>query len=109
MTNVPAGRFVRLSHAEAELAGVTTTFLAAAEDSAPDAESNGILASVAATDPQRAARIQSGLSELIAHDEQVMSWLESDPANAAQFAHDPFAALHAALPELPADFFEGWR
>ncbi|MFC5826077.1 hypothetical protein [Nonomuraea insulae] len=38
-----------------------------------------------------------------------MSWLEAGPANAALFAADPVAALRRAQPDLPEDFFDGWR
>jgi hypothetical protein len=95
-----------LSHASTDLKGVTMTFLGAG---AADVPSHVLLASIAATDPGRAQRIQAGLTRLIAQDDAVMKWMEADPAHAAQFAADPIAALHAALPDLPADFFDAWR
>jgi hypothetical protein len=109
VTGTPATRFVRLSHADPALAGVTMTFLTADADAAADTTSNDLLATLAATDPERAQRIQAGLAELIARNEAVMSWLEADATHAAQFAADPVNALHAALPDLPADFFDAWR
>jgi hypothetical protein len=109
VTTSPNRRFTRLSHADPELAGVTITFLGAAPGTAPTPDNHGVLASVAATDPQRAARIEAGLTELIAQDDRMMTWLQADPANATLFTHDPVAAVHEALPGLPADIFDGWR
>jgi hypothetical protein len=108
VTSTPATRFVRLHQPAPNLGGVTLTFLAAGADAAAHTTSNGLLASVATTDPARAQKIEAGLAELIKHDDAMMSWLEADPAHAAQFAADPVSAVHAALPDLPADFFDGW-
>jgi len=102
----PKGRFARISHKAHDR--VTTTFLAAEPGYVPDTSNHAVLADVAKTDPARAARIQEGLRRLVASDDAVMAWLEADPAHAALLASDPRAALRQALPDLPADFFDGW-
>jgi hypothetical protein len=109
VTDTPNRQFVRLAHADPKLAGTTMTFLGAAPEASVTADNDGILASIAEKDPPRAARIQAGLAQLIAQNDRVMSWLQADVANTTLFAQDPAAAVHAALPELPADFFEGWQ
>ena len=106
MTDHPEVRFARLHHTAHER--VTTTFLAAEPGYVPDTSNHGVLAHVAKTDPERAARIQAGLRRLIAHDDAVMAWLEADPANAALLASDPRAALRRAIPDLEEGFFDGW-
>lgn len=102
----PKGRFARISHAAHER--VTTTFLAAEPGYVPDTANHAVLADVAKTDPARAERIRADLERLIRHDDAVMAWLEADPAHAALLAADPRAALRQAIPDLPADFFDGW-
>jgi hypothetical protein len=87
------------------------TFLAATAGNAGDgnAAGDGVLAGIAERDPGRAERIRTGMRQLIGRDDAVMRWLEADPANTALFATDPVTALRRALPDLPADFFDGWR
>jgi hypothetical protein len=114
VTTAPDQRFAQLKHADPKLGEVTTTFLsapaslAAPAGQAPRAAAHPALAGIAADDPQRAARIQAGMHQLIARNDTVMSWLGADPANAALFASDPVAGLREALPDLPPDFFDGW-
>ena len=108
MSTPPGGRFVRLRNAEATRDHLTATFTAA-DDEPAELDSHGVVAAVAATDPQRAQRIAAGLRHLMASDDAVMSWLEADPANTAAFARDPEAALRQALPGLPDGFFDAWR
>lgn len=105
----PDRRFVRLRHA-GQREGVTTTMtFLAADGNASAATDNGVLADIAARDPRRAELIRAGMRQLIGRDDAVMRWLEADPANTALFTTDPVTALHRALPDLPADFFDGWR
>lgn len=106
----PDRRFVRLRHAGQQRAGVTTTMtFLSANGNASAAAGGGVLADIAARDPRRAELIRAGMRQLIGRDDTVMRWLEADPANTALFATDPVTALRHALPDLPADFFDGWR
>lgn len=109
MTAFPTERFVRLRHdGTQQHVHATATFLAA-DGEPPAAANHGLIAAIAAGDPERAERVQAGLRYLVAHDEAVMTWLEADPRNTALFTRDPRAALHQALPGLSPDFFDGWR
>lgn len=113
MATVPDRRFAQLRHADpmlggARLGGATTTFLSAPAGKRPDPATHGLLADLAARDPDRAIRVQDRLQHLIARNDAVMAWLEADPANAALFASDPVSALRRALPDLGPDFFDGW-
>jgi len=108
MDTPPDRRFVRLRHADADQQHVTTTFVSADASRPPTLETNGVLAGIAETDPARARLILERLRTLIAHNHEMMTWLEADGGNAVLFARDPVAAVRQALPDLPADFFEGW-
>jgi hypothetical protein len=99
-------RFARLRHPDSPSGAVSTTFLAAGH---PDAADHPVIADLAQRDPERAARVTESLNRLLAHEESVLAWLASDPSHTALFARDPIAALHQALPDLPAGFFDGWQ
>jgi hypothetical protein len=88
---------------------MTMTFLSAAGENTSGMTGDGVLADIAERDPQRAERIRTGMRRLIGGDDAVMRWLEADPANTALFTTDPVTALRHALPDLPEDFFDGWR
>jgi hypothetical protein len=103
----PERRFVRARHVRGPSSSTATTFLSATGDP-PDLTCHGVLSSIAARDPEQAERIRTGLNHLITRDEEVMAWLEADPANTALFLHDPVAALRTALPDLDEDFFGRW-
>ena len=106
----PDRRFVRLRHADQQRAGVITTMtFLSADGNASAGTDNGVLADIAARDPGRAELIRARMRQLIDRDDAVMRWLEADPPNTALFTSDPVTALHRALPDLPADFFDGWR
>jgi hypothetical protein len=109
MQSFPNNRFARLRHEQAGPHTVTTTLLGATATAGDALVGNSVIADIAKTDPARAQLIMSRMRELIAHNDAVMSWLEADPAHAAQFAADPLAAVREAIPDLPANFFAGWR
>lgn len=116
MTSYPSKRFVRMRHDDSRPVHATATFLGtepqpptgSSPGSSPAAD-HGVIAAIAADDPERASRVQAGLRHLISRNDAVMSWLEADPDNTALFTRDPEAALRQALPDLPSDFFDGWR
>lgn len=109
MTRTPKQRFSRLAHDAPGLSGATTTFLSAENAPPITPETHGVIASVAASDPDRADRITEGLRTLTALDHRVMQWLEADADHARTMANDPELAVRTAIPELPADFFERWK
>lgn len=104
----PQQRFVRLRHGKAEHTNVTTTFTGVEATAALAVEGHGLLDAIASADPDRAQLVRGRLHQLMTHDHAVMTWLEASPDNVTLFAHDPVAALRQAIPDLPADFFEGW-
>lgn len=106
----PGGRFVHLRIPSDSVARHHFTARAAEPGAAaPLPETHGVLADIAASDPGRARRVAARLGELIAREDVVLTWLEADPAHTARFLEDPATALREALPELPADFFAGWK
>ena len=86
----------------------TITLVEPPPDVAPTPDNHGVLAAIHAVDPRRAAMIQERLNVLIARNGEFFEWIEKNPANATLFAKDPVAAIRAALPDLPAGFFENW-
>jgi hypothetical protein len=105
---LPPGRFVKLKMRVPDIpAGVTMVFLPApATSSVPN---NGILAEIDRVDPARGKLVAERLGELIARNDEVFRWLEASPRHTTLFAVDPVAALREALPDLRADFFDGWK
>ena len=53
-------------------------------------------------------RLHERKALLAKRNNEVMAWLERSSAHTQLFARDPQAALRLALPDLPADFFDGW-
>ena len=90
-------RFVRLL-VPGEERPVFVTFLPATEPEI--AEDHPVLASFAATDPEKAERLRRWMNELIAHNDRFFEWLEASPENSRLFAEDPVAALQKALPDV---------
>lgn len=103
----PPGRFVRLRHPDSPAGTVTATFAAAR--ATPEAGAHPLVTHLAAHAPERAARVADGLRQLLTREDEVLTWLEADPANPAAFSHDPLDAVHRALPDLPHGFFDHWR
>jgi hypothetical protein len=108
MESYPTTRFARLRHDLPGQQHVTTTFLGASATADAALANNGVIAEIAASDPARAQLVTSRMQQLIAHNDAVMAWIEADPSHAVQFAQDPVAALRQVIPDLPADFFDGW-
>jgi hypothetical protein len=100
-------RFARLRHPDSPSGAVSVTFLAAA--GRPETADHPVVADLARREPERAARVAEGLNRLLDHEETVLAWLAADSSHAALFASDPSAALHQAIPDLPAGFFDGWQ
>ena len=108
MQSFPNNRFARLRHEQAGPHTVTTTLLGATATAGDALAGNSVIADIAKTDPARAELITNRMQQLIAHNDAVMAWLEADPSHATQFAQDPVTALRQVIPDLPADFFDGW-
>lgn len=112
----PGQRFVRLRHPDSPGGAVTATFLAAppaanataTAATATAAAEHPLVTALAAREPDRAARVAEGLRGLREREDEVLTWLEAEPAHATAFAHDPLTAIHSALPDLPQDYFDGW-
>jgi len=109
MTSYPDRRFARLRLPVEHHPDATITLTVARPGDQPTPETHAVLGQIAASDPTRAALLARRLRALIAREAEVLAWLERDPANTAVFLRDPAAALHAALDDLPPDFFAGWR
>lgn len=109
MIGLPALRFVRHrlpSRQEGHHA--TVTFLASPADAAAGDLVASWPAGANSGDPGRDAWAAQRLAELARRNDEFMAWLERDSANGQLFLGDPVAAIHAAFPDLPADFFQAW-
>ena len=40
---------------------------------------------------------------MVAHDAQMIAWIEQDPTHATLFAEDPLTAVKQAVPDIPTD------
>lgn len=76
---------------------------------------NGVIriTPIAAKDRKKAAKSMAGIlpsdavEALLEQESKLVTWLEKNPANAAQMATDPIAALRKAGVELPKGAYEG--
>ncbi len=102
----PQKRFVRLKTSLEPQKPFTMTLVEQTE--APAAENNSILAAIRQRDPDRTQLIQDRLATLMKRNDEIHDWITTSHANALRFAQDPVGAIRQVMPDLPADFFDGW-
>lgn len=105
----PQTRFSRLRvAAHPQTPNVESHFFEVREaaDAAPsDPKDDGVIDYLISAGDPRAAKAIDLWKLLVAQEAKMVSWLESDAANATLFFNDPKAAVQAALPGFPMDKF----
>jgi hypothetical protein len=104
----PEQRFVRFRLTSNDGGHRTATFTKPPPGFLPTPENHPLLAWLVQSDPARGKLVCERVAELARRSEEFFTWLERDSANSRLFLEDPQAAIRQALPDLAADFFDGW-
>ncbi|WP_221392714.1 hypothetical protein [Dyadobacter sp. NIV53] len=84
----------------------TMNILPGNETSLPGLNTHPVLTMMTKTNSEGATQAKQWMEQLIARNQDFITWLESSPENSILFIKDPVAAIHKALPDLPQSFYD---